>query len=358
MSSELDQKLSRLRSLLKQRRMDAVWLSSAGNLSWLMAGGDAVVSLMGPPVARALVTADDARVFLPEFERDRLEAEELPEGLTVVYLPWEEPGAFEQARTAMVDPERTLSDEPAPGSTHHDFWPVRVPLLPEEAERYRSLGSDAAIAVGNVMRGLEPGRSEQWIAGEVARELRAHGIQPAVLLVGGDARLKRFRHPVPKGEPVHDRVMVVVCARRHGLYANLSRIAAFTPLGTQEIHQYQALLEIEAAALACTRHGRFFRDVLGALQGAYADHHQPLAWKHHHQGGPTGYFTRDFLATSHDDRIVSSGSAYAWNPSLPGLKVEDTVLLERQELEVLTVDPEWPSVSIAGLERPEVLLLG
>jgi Xaa-Pro dipeptidase len=358
MTGELEEKLSRLRTLLEQQRMDAVWLAGAGNLSWLLAGGDAVVSLTGPPVARALVTAADARLFAPEFERDRLEAEELPEGLPIVYLPWEEPEAFDQARMALSSPERTLSDEPLPGANRHDFWWQRVPLLPEEVERYRALGTDAAIAVGSVMRGLEPGLTEHEIAGAVARALRSRGIQPAVLLVGGDIRLKRFRHPIPSFEPVHDRVMVVVCGRRHGLYANLTRLAAFTPLGAQEAHLYQALLEIEAAALACTRHGRFMRDVLAALQNAYAEHHQPLAWKHHHQGGPTGYYTRDFLATPTEDRIVAAGSAYAWNPSLPGLKVEDTTLLTRQGLEVLTFDPEWPATAVAGLSRPQVLQLG
>jgi hypothetical protein len=358
MTGELDEKLTRLRKLLEQQRMDAAWLAGAGNLSWLLAGGDAVVSLTGPPVARALVTADDARLFVPEIERDRLEAEELPEGLPIVYLPWEEPNAFDQARSALVSPERTLSDEPIPGLTRHDFWRQRVPLLAEEVERYRALGTDAASAVGSVMRRLEPGLTEHEIAGEVARALRRRGIQPAVLLVGGDTRLKRFRHPMPSAEPVHDRVMVVVCGRRHGLYANLTRLAAFTPLGAQEAHLYQAVLEIEAAALACTHHGRFMRDVLAALQNAYAEHHHPLAWKHHHQGGPTGYYTRDFLATPSDDRVVVAGSAYAWNPSLPGLKVEDTVLLTRQGLEVLTVDPEWPTATVAGLSRPEVLELG
>jgi Xaa-Pro dipeptidase len=235
---------------------------------------------------------------------------------------------------------------------------VRVPLLPEELDRYRALGVDAAAAVGSVMRRLEPGWSENRIAGEVSLELNDRGIRPSVLLVGGDARLKRFRHPLPSSQPVNDRVMVVVCGRRHGLYADLTRMAAFTPLGPQESRRYRAVLEIESVALKATHHGRFCRDVLVALQQAYAEHNHPLAWRHHHQGGPTGYFSRDFLATPFEDRIVVDRSAYAWNPSLPGLKVEDTVLLQSQRLEVLTRDPEWPVTTVDGVERPDVLLLG
>lgn len=358
MASELQEKLGRLRKLLRQQGADAAYLERAGNLSWLLCGGDAVVAPGEPPVARAVVTADEARVFAAEFERDRLEVEEVPEGLQVVYLPWQEPEAFDGARLALAQPEHTVTDGWTPDMKRIDFTPVRTPLLPGEVERYRALGSDAAAAVGAVLRGLEPEQSEREIAGEVARELHKRGIQPAMLLVGGDGRLKRFRQPVPSAEAAHERVLVTISARRHGLHANLSRLAAFTPLGPQEARRYRSLLEIEAAALAVTRHGRFYRDVLTALQRAYADHLQPLAWKYHHQGGRTGYFTNDVVASPGSESVISQGSAFSWNPSLPGLRVEDTVLLEGHSLEFLTVDPEWPMIEIEGRQRPDVLLLG
>lgn len=358
MTSELEVKLERVRRLLNQRDMDAAFFTSAGNVSWLLGGGDPVVSLTDAPVASALVTREQERLFVPEIERDRLEAEQVPEGLPVAYLPWEDTEALSDARLSLAEAARTLTDECTPGTQLHDFWQLRVPLVAEEVERYRVLGADTAIAVGEVMRRLEPGWSEHRIAAEVAAGLRVRGIQPALLLVGGDGRLKRYRHPLPSEEEIHERVMVVVCGRREGLYANLTRLAAFTPLGPQEERRYQSLLEIEAAALRTTRHGRFMRDVVVALQGAYAEHNQPLAWKYHHQGGPTGYFSRDFLATPTEERVVVDGSAYAWNPSLPGIKVEDTILLNHQQLEVLTLDPEWPQLEVAGMRRPDILLLG
>lgn len=358
MASELEVKLERIRRLLHQRDKDAAFFSSAGNVSWLLAGGDPLVSLTDPPVATALVTRDQERLFVAEFERDRLEAEQVPENLQVAYLPWEETQALGDARASLAEPARTLTDQCTPGTELHDFWQLRVPLLPLEIERYRALGVDAAAAVGTAMRRLEPGWTEHRVAAEVAGELRERGIQPALLLVGGDGRLKRYRHPLPSSERIHERVMVVVCGRRHGLYANLSRIAAFTPLGPQESRRYHAVLEIESAALKATRHGHFLREVLLRLQTAYAEHNQPLAWKYHHQGGPTGYYSRDFLATPSEERVVVDGSAYAWNPSLPGLKVEDTVLLSHRQLEVLTFDPLWPQVEVEGMQRPEVLLLG
>ena len=48
-------------------------------------------------------------------------------------------------------------------------------------------------------------------------------------------------------------------------------------------------------------------------------------------------------------------AAFAWNPSAPGVKVEDTMLLGEHGFEVLSVDERWPTVTVAGLKRPAVL---
>ncbi|MGR0321235.1 hypothetical protein [Agromyces sp. ZXT2-3] len=50
--------------------------------------------------------------------------------------------------------------------------------------------------------------------------------------------------------------------------------------------------------------------------------------------------------------VVQPGQAFAWNPTAPGAKVEDTVLVGPGGVEVLTVDPRWPAVRVAGRDRP------
>jgi hypothetical protein len=56
--------------------------------------------------------------------------------------------------------------------------------------------------------------------------------------------------------------------------------------------------------------------------------------------------------------LGGEGSALAWNPSLPGTKLEDTVVVTPDGLETLTVDPDWPTVTVDGRARPDVLALG
>ena len=49
------------------------------------------------------------------------------------------------------------------------------------------------------------------------------------------------------------------------------------------------------------------------------------------------------------------GAVVAWNPSLPGAKSEDTVLVQPDgRLDVVTLDPRWPTTIVGSRSRPEV----
>jgi antitoxin VapB len=45
--------------------------------------------------------------------------------------------------------------------------------------------------------------------------------------------------------------------------------------------------------------------------------------------------------------VVEPPQAFAWNPTVAGTKVEETVLLDEDgRLEVVTASPDWPSVDL------------
>lgn len=94
-------------------------------------------------------------------------------------------------------------------------------------------------------------------------------------------------------------------------------------------------------------------------------------WHNHHQGGAAGYAARTCKAAPGepfpvlDDgwaREVSSltgarvefGQAFAWNPTAPGVKSEDTFLLHPDgSREIITRTPGLPQVDLrAVLGRP------
>lgn len=364
---EFSEKLGRLRKTMAAGGFGAAHLSKLGNLSWLLCGGDALVSFADPPVAEAVITPQRVVVLMQEVERDRLEQEAFPAGAQAHYYPWYDPEARAAALRELIGEAKVLADAPEikddlSGNEVQlevqvkDFWTLRTPLTPEEVTRYRLLCKDAAEAFTDALTNLTPGLSEHEIAGRVAQPLRAKGIQSALILVGADERANSYRHPLPTANVFRERVMVVACARRHGLYANLTRIVSKRPLDGESERAYRQLLEVERTLLGFTQHGVLAEELFKEVKRAYGAAGFPGEWQRHHQGGACGYETRDFLLQP-NGKMLLDGSAYAWNPSLPGLKIEDTVLLNQDRLETLTVDHRWPSIDVGGRARPDVLVL-
>ncbi|HWU47640.1 MAG TPA: M24 family metallopeptidase [Humibacter sp.] len=338
-------KRDRVLEILEEAGADAVVLSSHAAVSWYLDGGRPGVSIAAEPVVAVRVSLDGDEVFTTSNEVGRLAAEELPAGLTVHERAWHEPmPAIDGLREAQVDDLLRAA---------------RVPLLPAETERFRRLGSDAAVAMTDALSCAEPGWSERRLAAAVAAGIVRAGADPLVVLVAGESR-SAYPHPLPTTAPLGRRAMAVACARRDGLIADLTRWVRFGPPTRAERDAERRIRDVEAAAFDATRPGRPLSDVLDAIHVAYpAAGFAADQWTRHHQGGAAGYNGRDPRAVPGAHDTIHLGQAFAWNPWVPGAKVEDTVLLtgdhSAPRIETLTIDPRWPTVEVAGRSRPATL---
>jgi Xaa-Pro aminopeptidase len=343
-ATECAAKVTRLVELLDRRGADRLVVTAAENLSWLFGGARVTVPYGGSPVFQATVSrSGEVRVLAPENEAARLRAEELP-GVDVVAIPWHAP--FPDApRGAVLDTALAV-----------ELRVARASLLSVELDRYRALGSDLATAVTAVLRSVGPQDAERRVAAEIVRAVVEIGAEPVVVLVGGASR-RTVRHPLPTTAPLGARALVVVGARRHGLIASLSRWVRFASTADDALDA--ALREVEADAYAATVPGRPLGEILAEIAAAYPRHGLPVdAWLGHHQGGPTGYLGRDPKVVPGTQDVVRTDQAFAWNPSVPGAKLEDTVIVRAEGNEVLTVDPGWPVIDVRGIPRPLPLDLG
>lgn len=346
-------KRARLLELLDRRGASAVVLRSHTALAWVLDGTRTHVSLAGDPIAAVIVrrNGDVLRVFANE--ADRMLDEELgddgpsglggPGGLEIVRVPWHEP---------LVPSGLDALDEAAVAA---DLRAARASLLPRELQRYRALGREVAVALTDAALAADPADTERAVAARLAGDLVARGIDPLVTLVAGRARLGH-RHPLPTGSPLGDRAMLVVCGRRHGLIANATRWVRFGPADPAEADAMRRILGVETAFLDATVPGTTLGDAFAAGVAAYAAHgFAPDEWTRHHQGGAAGYAGRDPRAVPGIDDVIQLNQPFAWNPSAPAAKVEDTVLIGPDGIEVLTVDPRWPTVRVGALARPAEL---
>jgi len=251
-----------------------------------------------------------------------------------------------------------ISDRPTPGERPlpAELIARKRRLLDEELDRYRALGRDAAEAMTEVLKRAEPGWTEWQLAGAGAEALWRRGIEPTLTLVGGESRVATFRHATATRVPIGNRAMLVFCGRRHGLYANLTRFVYFREPTAAEEELIEHVARVEAVTFAASRPGASVGAIYDVIARAYAELGHPGAEAFHHQGGTTGYLSREAFALPGLGLMIEEATALAWNPSLPGAKIEDTVVTTSGGIEILTIDPAWPSVEVDGRPRPDVLV--
>ncbi len=329
---------------------------------------------VGPPVDRtagtdlvwAVFAGSGAWLITTNVEASRIRSEYDPaaHGFTgLVEVPWHAPGGFIRAAVELAGadaPVLASDGHPAFGpDASDDLTAVRLELSAAEIADLADLGADATHAVQAALAAWRPGERDLDIQARVAAALEATGADAPVLIVGGDDRVRSYRHPMAAGIPVRDLAMVVVVARRAGLHVALTRFAAAAPVDAEFAALRGRALEVEDAVLTACRPGSSYGAVLDALARGYAAVGAEYGWKGHYQGGPVGFAQREFeiapgqTGSRWHRQPVAAGHAVAWNPSLPGgAKAEDTYLVVADgQLHRVTDAPGWP-VEEGDVRRP------
>lgn len=328
-------RFEQVRAVLDRLDLGALRLRRPENFAWYTGGADNRVDHAAPTgVAEIVVTPDGDHVVTDNIEAPRLREEQTP-GWDMVEYPWF--AGPDDVVADLAGGGTVAGDTPGGGrvdvSGHID--PLRYRLDRDAVARYRVMAADAVAAVDRACGTLTPTMTETEAAGAVAGECRAAGLFTPVVLVGGGERVARYRHPVPAGTVLGVRALVVVCAERGGLYANFSRFVPFEPPDPALRRRLAACEEILTRLREATRPDRTLGDVFEDCRRFYADAGFPDEWRSHHQGGLTGYRSREVIAAPGADVEIVLGHAFAWNPSLAGAKAEETFVLTTNGGEVL-----------------------
>lgn len=347
-------KRQRVLSILDSKGRDSLLLTTNTALTWYLDGSRVHISLAGDPIAALLVDRSGDHLVTFNNEAGRIAAEELPSGVALHSVPWY--GNLHEAAAA-VGTGGSSAPPVAEADVAVELRAARQQLLPAESERYARLCSDVAVIMTDVLSSARPETTEFELVSALAAKVVSAGAEPLVLLCNGSSR-SGFRHPLATHSPLGRRAMAVVCARRDGMVSNITRWVRFDA-GTAEERDAEArIAAVEADIFDTTVPGARLDRIFAEIKAAYTRHGFGAdQWEQHHQGGPAGYAGRDPRVTDAATDVVVLNQAFTWNPSGPGVKIEDTVQLTESGLHVLTVDPQWPSTTVNGLERPATLPL-
>jgi Xaa-Pro aminopeptidase len=321
-------RLAIVRSILAEVGAAGALLATRRNFAWATGGGENhVVSSTEAGAVPLLVTAREAVALAPINEADRIRDEELgasrdaASGIRLETIGW-----FEDAKTLATEIAGggdVLSD----GQLEDRLWPHRALLTPFEHDRLAWLGHLLRDAMDETLAALRIGESELESAARLIGSVASEGVRLPVVLAAADERISRYRHPLPTAQPIRGRVMLVAVVERWGLHVAATR--------TRELESPDADLERRTAAVQLVERAMHQATTAGATLGAvfataaeaYAEAGFPDEWRHHHQGGIIGYQARERIATPGDGTQMSSGMAFAWNPSIAGAKAEQTLIL-------------------------------
>ena len=339
--------------MLEREGLDGVLINTQHNFAWLTCGGSNGIDLSRENGAGFLFVRKNGKRYLiaNNIEISRLIAEELSnESFEPVEITWQ----AEKDPQTVLKTARSIaggSDLGCDIGFPETRWiepsiaACRSELTPEEIERFKHVGRDAGEALGKVVGKLAPGQTEIEVARIVRDTLQAYNILPVVTLIGGDERIEKFRHPVAIENVWTNTLLIVVCGRRHGLVASLSRMICTADVPSELQRRTESCAAVNAALYAATRVGANGSQLYNVAAAAYAAQGFDDEIDKHHQGGAAGYRTREWVAHPLSSDVVRPNQAFAWNPSITGTKTEETAILINDEMQIITATDGFPRIA-------------
>lgn len=364
--TEFQNKIALIRNLLDRHEVDGLLLRRVSSFAWATCGAASYVNTATTEgAASLLVTRGDCFLITNNIEAPRLADEEhlVEQGWMLCAAHWTSPMTELNRLTSGM---KLAADVPFGGAREIgvEIARLRAHLTAEEGDRFRQLGRLCAEAMNSAAHAVRPGMTEMEIAALLGSETQQRGVQPVVNLVATDERIFRYRHPLPTAKKLHKYAMLVLSGRKFGLVGSISRLVHFGPVPVATQDRVHAAAQVNAAFIAHSRPGAVLKDIFLQGQAAYAAAGFPDEWRLHHQGGVTGYEPREYLGMPDAQDVVAVGQALAWNPTVAGAKMEDTILVGDHGNELITDIPGWPVKAVTVEELnvevmcPMVLDLG
>lgn len=365
-------RLNQLKSFLKNHHFEAIILTKPANIAAFFRGvqsslgfhqeppGRIAICLMGESIALIGNRTEVIRIA----EDELFAQDELSRQLTLRPFRWDEWRLKTSVKEYLNSEGITLvcDDIGVFGkNVGTALEAMYYPLTDMEINSLRILSKDTASIVETIAKNLNPGATEVQVAGELTGRLVSRSIWPELIMVAADDRIIRFHHSIPKEISIQRMALLSVTVHSHGLYTSLTRIVSFGAI-TQQWRKFQdACNRIDAKAILRSKPGISVEEIFRGIKQSYLDEGYPDEWEEHHQGGPAGFYGRDYKATENEMRSLVNHQPIVWNPTLHGAKSEDTILTTRKGSlpEILTETGEWVYNNIlldeVTIRRPIIL---
>ncbi len=367
-NKEIEEKEKRIQDYMISKKLDGIIINRADNWAWITGGrNDRIIHTTEFSMMYLIITKDIKKYCItPNVESNRLKLEDLGDiGYEIHSFPWYDEIQKESLFKKIIKGKRFASDTIKIDGTDkldEEFNELRFSLTENEIIKYRQLGSWCRESIENTARSVEKSMTEEEISGIAMGKIGKYGIFPNVLMVGSDERILNFRHPLTTDKKIKKYVIIVLCGSKWGLVTAMTRLIHLGEIPEDLNNKMRKVTEIEAKLIARSTPGNNFNDISNIIIAAYAEAGYKDMWKLHYQGGPIGYNVREYSWIPDNDKIFYNNQAIAWNPTITGVKSEDTFIFNNGNLEFISYKPDksWPyfKYNIDGYKifRPSILI--
>ena len=360
--ADIDTKQAILSALIAELNCEAVVLLMPAHVAWFT-GGMNVRGLIADGERPGIYTNGRQRWLLcSNSDTQRLFDEEL-DGLGFMLKEWQWPSGRATLLGELVVGKKVATDRPFPTMplVNEKLRPELRPLLPSDVDRLRDLGLVVAHALEATARKMEPGESEEDVAGALAHRIFHKGAEAHAVSVVAEGRAKRFRRAGYTSAPVRGRCNLQVTAHRDGLYATASRTVCFGEPPAEFRTEFDAACKVAAIGRLNSHPGGTIAVAVDTASSLLKNTPYEHEWRLSPAGYGTGWFAADELRKAGHDEKFAANQAIVWQPRIGAAAVVDTVLVHGDGCEPITPAEQWPfkRITIADevFDIPDLLVV-
>lgn len=363
---EIEEKLSRVYKFLEENKLNGILLTQVRNVYWITAGlaNNQIVLNKDVGAASLLILKNGKKYLICNgAEAQRMMDESLQElGYELIQYNWFESNPVKDVRGEIIKQFGKIGsdiDYPSTINVSDKFKKLRYSFNTYEVIRYAYVAQMSTEAVAEVCMKIKPGMNEYEIETITANALRDRQILPTVLLTAVDERIYNYRHALPGGAVLKNYAMINICAEKWGMPIAVTRFVHFGPLPENLKARLEKTAIVNAHYQEFTRPGVLASEIFEKMKGWYESVGFVNEWMLHHQGGAIGYDDREWVIYPGINEVVQNNQPFAWNPTITGAKVEETMIVNENGFEVLTKSQNWPMiiVNLNGKKYPQPSIL-
>lgn len=344
--ADVELKHDMLRQLLRTQQADAILLQDPVALSWITAGADLTRSQVDGCQTSIFIT-DDARLFATNsvdavqlFEREAFGL-----GFQLKQREWHLPHA--ELIADLCRSRRVLSDCGTDGTIPAGrlIQQLRQSLTPLEVDRLRRLSHVLVHAVEVTACGIQPGRTESDVAGEIAHRLLRRTVWPARIQVAADGRNQRYRHWGFGDDAIEQSAVISCTARRWGLHSAVTRTVSLGKASERLLKAHTQAVLMHATGMYFSKAGEPIAEVWARVQRIYEKFGLPDEWRLADQAELLGYRLSEHQVGPASEMQLGNRQVLFWHPSVDQAACGDSVLTG-ERVECLTGSSKWPAMVV------------